>query len=64
MDNEQSVEDVDMITEESHEEVAESIELDEEDILEADEDDVSEEPTAVSCRRRFVLVYCSMLFIV
>ena len=47
MDNEQSVEDVDMVTEESHEDVADSIDLDDEDILETDEDDVSEEPTAV-----------------
>jgi transcriptional antiterminator NusG len=43
MDNEQSVEDVDMITEESHEEIADSIDLDEEDILETDDDDDSDE---------------------
>ena len=47
MDNEQSVEDVDMITEESHDDVNVSIDLDEEDILETDEDDASEDPAVV-----------------
>ena len=63
MDNEQSVEDVDMITEESHEEVADSIELDDEDILVTDED-VSDEPaeSAVEEGLCWYIVQCYSLY--
>ena len=62
MDNEQSVEDVDMITEESHEEIADSIDLDEEDILETDDDDSDEIVNSAEEGLSWYIVQCYSLY--